>query len=207
MSKRRVSNPLALAVLACLAERPMHPYEMASTMRERHKDDAIKLNYGSLYAVMEALCRNKLIVAKETVKEGRRPERTVYELTEAGSHELNDWLSELLSQPVKEFTHFEAGLSLMPVLAPAEVVALLEHRCDILEIGIGTAKSVLGHIREKNVARLFVIDREYELALREAELSWTRKLIAEIKAGQLDGIEGWRGFHAGNSETMDAANR
>jgi DNA-binding PadR family transcriptional regulator len=207
MSKRRVSNPLALAVLACLAERPMHPYEMAITMRERHKDDAIKLNYGSLYAVMVALCRHKLIVARETVKEGRRPERTVYELTDAGSHELNDWLSELLSQPVKEFTHFEAGLSLMPVLPPTEAVALLEHRCDILEIGIGTAKSVLAHIREKNVARLFVIDREYEMALREAELNWTRRLIAEIKAGQIDGAEGWRDFHAGNSETMDTADR
>ena len=64
MSERPVSNPLALAVLACLAERPMHPYEMASTMRERRKDEAIKLNYGSLYSVIEALCRNAFIVAK-----------------------------------------------------------------------------------------------------------------------------------------------
>ncbi len=52
--KRKVSNPLALAVLACLFERPMHPYEMASTMRERHKDESIKLNYGSLYTVTES---------------------------------------------------------------------------------------------------------------------------------------------------------
>jgi DNA-binding PadR family transcriptional regulator len=64
MTKRKVSNPLALAVLACLAERPMHPYEMASTMRERHKDDSIKLNYGSLYSVIELLCRNQFIEAK-----------------------------------------------------------------------------------------------------------------------------------------------
>ena len=54
------SNPLALAVLACLIERPMHPYEMASTMRERHKDESIKLNYGSLYTVTEALQRHLL---------------------------------------------------------------------------------------------------------------------------------------------------
>ena len=33
MTRRRVSNPLALAVLSCLAERPMHPYEISTTLR------------------------------------------------------------------------------------------------------------------------------------------------------------------------------
>ena len=57
MAARRtsISNPLALAVLACLHERPMHPYEMASTMRERGKEQSIKLNYGSLYTVVDNL--------------------------------------------------------------------------------------------------------------------------------------------------------
>lgn len=195
MSKRRVSNPLALAVLACLAERPMHPYEMASTMRERHKDDAIKLNYGSLYSVIEALCRNQFIVAKETVKEGKRPERTVYELTEAGSHELSDWLSDLLAEPVKEFTQFEAGLSLMPALSPAEAVAVLQQRCDMLEIGIAKSKSVLSYTRGKKLPRLFVIDREYHTMLHQAELAWTRALIADISSGKLEGMEEWQSWY------------
>ena len=55
MTRRRVSNPLALAVLACLTERPMHPYEISTTLRTRGKEQSIKLNYGSLYAVVEAL--------------------------------------------------------------------------------------------------------------------------------------------------------
>ncbi len=63
MTKRKVSNPLALAVLACLWERPMHPYEMASTLRERGKDQSIKLNYGSLYTVVEGLQQHGLIVS------------------------------------------------------------------------------------------------------------------------------------------------
>ena len=45
MSKRPVSNPLALAVLACLWERPMYPYEMTTTLRERGKEDSIRLNF------------------------------------------------------------------------------------------------------------------------------------------------------------------
>src|SRR5947208_7127469 len=118
--RRSTSNPLALAVLACLFERPMHPYEMASTMRERGKDQSIKLNYGSLYTVVEALQQHGLIVAQETEREGRRPERTVYRITAAGRMELIDWVSELLSTPTKEYTWFEAGLSLIPVLPPED---------------------------------------------------------------------------------------
>ncbi len=118
MTRRKVANPLALAVLACLEERSMHPYEMATTMRARHKDESIKLNFGSLYTVVEALQRHGLIEAQETEREGRRPERTVYRITEAGSAELFDWLSELISVPGKEYLRFEAGLSLLPVLTP-----------------------------------------------------------------------------------------
>ncbi|CAN5382664.1 PadR family transcriptional regulator [soil metagenome] len=195
MTPRKVSNPLALAALACLAEKPMHPYEIASTLRERNMDAAIKLNYGSLYAVMEALCRNQLIVQKETTKEGRRPERTVYELTPAGSHELNDWLSELVAQPAKEFTQFEAGLALLPVLPPREAAALLKRRCESLELAIAHERSVLDFTGAKQLARVFVIDREYRMSQIEAELAWTRRLVAEMEAGTLDGLNEWQGFH------------
>ncbi len=34
------SNPLALAVLVLLFERPMHPYEIAATLRIRNKGGA-----------------------------------------------------------------------------------------------------------------------------------------------------------------------
>ena len=110
MPPRRRSNPLSLAVLACLVERPMHPYEMGTTMRTRGQDQSIKLNYGSLYTVVEALARAGLIDAQETARAGKRPERTVYAITEAGRREFVDWLSELLRTPMKEWPQYEAGL-------------------------------------------------------------------------------------------------
>ncbi len=63
MPPRNRSNPLALAVLICLAERPMHPYEAATTLRQRGKQFSVRLNYGSLYAVVESLERRGLIEA------------------------------------------------------------------------------------------------------------------------------------------------
>ncbi len=196
MSRRKVSNPLALAVLACLYERPMHPYEIASTLRERHKDESIKLNYGSLYSVVEALKGHSLIVEQQTARQGNRPERTVYELTDAGRLDLIDWLSELLCRPVKEYTRFEAGLSLLPVLPPNDVQALLEERCRRLEIEIEQYDALRKVVTEKKlVPRLYLIESEYRISLRHAELSWTRKLIADLAAGELEGMQQWREFH------------
>ncbi|HEV8064303.1 MAG TPA: PadR family transcriptional regulator, partial [Acidimicrobiales bacterium] len=69
------SNPLALAVLVSLYERPMHPYEVAQTLRDRAKHESVRLNYGSLYSVVDGLEKRGLIRVRETVREGRRPER------------------------------------------------------------------------------------------------------------------------------------
>jgi DNA-binding PadR family transcriptional regulator len=87
------NNPLALAVLICLYERPMHPYEVSTTLRQRQKHDSIRLNYGSLYAVVDSLERRGFIVASGTERSGRLPERTIYELTGSGRVEMHDWLT------------------------------------------------------------------------------------------------------------------
>ena len=195
MTRRKVSNPLALAVLACLYERPMHPYEIASTLRERHKDESIKLNYGSLYSVVESLKGHALITEQETERQGNRPERTVYQITDAGRLELIDWLSELLCRPVKEFTRFEAGLSLLPVLPPKDVVALLEERCRRLVVELEQYQTLRKLVATHQVPRLFLIESEYRMILREAELKWTRALIADITSGSLEGMDRWLQHH------------
>ena len=200
MSRRKVGNPLALAVLACLSERSMHPYEVATTLRERHLDDAIRLNYGSLYAVIEALVRHGFISPKETLKDGRRPERTVYTLREAGSHELSDWLSELLAQPAREYPQFEAGLALLAALAPDEVAKLLARRIDMLEIAITKARAVLQKTREKKLVRLFTLDREYALMRLEAELDWVRRVATEIASHEIEGFARWHSWYAPERE-------
>jgi len=195
-----VNNPLALVVLACLTEHPMHPYEMATTMRERGKDQSIKLNYGALYTVVEALKQHGLIVAQETERAGRRPERTVYHLTDAGRMELIDWLSELISTPVKEYTWFEAGLSLVPVLPPEDAAALLAQRCNHMEMEIVQGRSLLQLAAQRGVARLHLIEGEYLLAMREAELAWTRQFAEEIRSGTLEGMAEWVSYSGRSSE-------
>jgi len=183
--------------MALLYERPMHPYEMVSTMRERGKHESVRLRYSSLYSVVGALEREGLIVPRETVREGRRPERTIYEITGAGREEFLTWLRELLREPVKEYTQFAAGLSFLPGLLPEEAVALLEERVLLLEQETGELRSHLNDaIEQYKLPRLFVVESEHELMLKEAELEWVRGLVKEIEAGELGSLSEWRSLHA-----------
>jgi DNA-binding PadR family transcriptional regulator len=191
------SNPLALAVLICLGERPMHPYEAATTLRERQKHESVRLNYGSLYAVVASLERRGLIAPHETVRSGRRPERTVYALTAAGATELRDWLTQLISTPVKDYTSFEAALSFLPALPPEHVLELLRARAEHLQQE-GAARHGSRGLEGEPVPRLFWVEEEFRSALRDAELRYVRQLITDIGDGTLEGIEWWKRIHAPN---------
>jgi DNA-binding PadR family transcriptional regulator len=195
MPRRKVSNPLALAVLACLAERPMHPYEMSTTMRERGKHESIKLNYGSLYSVVESLQKHGLITPRETVKDGRRPERTVYEITPAGRLEFVDWLADLIGTPVKEYQSFEAGLSLLGGLDPDTAVRLLEGRSAVLRSQLHGGLEMRRYAANLGVPRLFLIEADYRRGQVEAEIEFVDKLVASIRDGSLDGVAYWRESH------------
>ena len=192
--RRKVSSMLALAVLAQLAEGPMHPYEIAATLRSRGKEHSIKLNYGSLYTVVDNLAKHDLIEAVEARREGRRPERTVYRLTEAGRAELADWMTELLSAPVKEYPQFEAALSLMPALGPDEVLDCLRQRVSILEKAIESGRAQITGLLT-TLPRLVVLETEYSLRMQQAELDWVRGLVSELEDGSLPGLADWHRWH------------
>jgi DNA-binding PadR family transcriptional regulator len=190
------ANPLALAVLVCLAERPRHPYEVATTLRQRQKHQSVRLNYGSLYGVVESLERRGLIEAQETRRSGRLPERTVYRLTEAGRIEVHDWLTELLSTPVKEYPAFQAALSFLPALPPEDVAALLAERAQRLQAELAQDAATRELAEKAGLPRLFWVEHEFEMALREAELRYVRQLAADISSGALDGTAWWREMQA-----------
>src|SRR5437667_12886892 len=95
-------SPLALSILQLLDERPMHPYEMASTMRDRHQDEFIRLNFGTLYHTVDVLERDGWILSVEREKEGRRPERTIYKISDSGREVLQRSRGELLRKPKRE---------------------------------------------------------------------------------------------------------
>ncbi len=190
------SNPLALAVLVCLHEKPMHPYEVAQTLRSRAKQESVRLNYGSLYAVVESLEKKGFVKATGTVQDGKRPQRTVYEITDAGATEMVDWLTELIGTPAKEYPAFMAGLSFLPALDPDDALAALRRRADALTVKLVSLRGVEKAAREAGLPRIFGLEAEYEEGQLVAERTFVTALADEMQSGTLEGLDLWRLFQS-----------
>jgi len=173
----------------------MHPYEISTTLRSRGKELSIKLNYGSLYSVVESLEKHGLIRARETTREGRRPERTVYEITDAGEIECEDWLAELISVPVREFTSLEAGLSLLPLLEPNEAARLLDERAERLRIDQRGIDAAHAEAKSMQLPELFLIESVFRRTMLAAELEFVTTLARDIRSGAFKGTDWWQRIH------------
>nr|WP_206439823.1 PadR family transcriptional regulator [Streptomyces scabichelini] len=180
--------------MVLLMEKPMHPYEIAQTLRRRGKDTTTKINYGSLYTVVQNLEKHGFVEVAEVQRQGRRPERTLYGITDAGREEASEWLSDLLAVPAREYPIFETALSLMGILHPDEVVRLLEERLNSLEVQAASARGGLAKLYE-TLPRIFLVETEYQLHMVEAQAEWVRGFLKEVEEGTLPGVEQWRTFH------------
>jgi DNA-binding PadR family transcriptional regulator len=191
---RKVRNMLGLAVLATVVERPMHPYEMATVIRDRGKDRDMGVKWGSLYTVVRNLHRHGFLEVVESSRNGGRPERTVYRITDDGRRELRDWVRELIAVPEREAPRFKAGLSVWAVLDPDEVTALLRKRLARLDEQNFAQRIALDEHR-REVPRMFLIEAEYDLALREADAEFTRALLDELARDAFPDQQRWRDWH------------
>src|SRR3954453_12386784 len=191
---RPVANLLGLAVLGTLVQRPMHRYEIATTIREQGKDDDMAVKWGSLYTVVQSLERHGLVEAIGTDRQGARPERTIYRITAAGRRELIEWTRELVATPSAEHPTFAAGLSMIAAVPPAEAVQLLEARLGRLEEVVATGRRSLA-VHATQVPRLFLVEDEYGLAMQDAEIAWLRGLLDELGSGAFPDLAMWQQSH------------
>lgn len=175
-----------LMVLVLLAETPMHPYEMQRLMQWRGKDQVVRVQRGSLYPAVERLASAGLIEPRETGREGRRPERTVYQLTEEGRDTAETWLSSMVRTVRNEFPEFPAALSFIPLLSAEDARSQLTARLLGLGKEIAALKSISADLREQyQLPRLFAIEDEYRLAMFEAEHAWISAVLDDLASGAL----------------------
>ena len=173
----------------------MYPYEMTTSLRERGKEDSIRLNFGSLYAVIKSLEKHALIEATHTERVGNRPERIVYAITAEGEVEAVDWLRELIAEPVKEYPAFETGLSLLPMLTPADATMLLGDRLERLDADLRGREHERQSPQVQQLPELFLIEFDYRVAMLRAEHAFVADLVDRIGSGDLGGIDMWSRLH------------
>ena len=168
----------------------MHPYRMHEVIKARGKDRIANVaQRNSVYQTIDRLVRAELIAVRETARAERRPERTVYEITDAGWTALREWTADMLSAPAREFPEFPAELASVMVLSPEDVTTRLETRAAGLRTSLAADRAAMRSVPD--LPRLFLLDEEYSLAVREAELRWVEGVLDALRSGELTWSAEW----------------
>ncbi len=184
MLSRTDRDVVALTVLALLMTGPKHTYEMHRMMIDTHKDFVTGLPR-SMYHAVEKLQRDGLIDAVETRRDGPRPERTVYALTDAGRASLRERVGKLLRTPDADSTSFVAALSFVGCIPVPHAREALGERAAELQRAADAEAAALDEVG-RTVPRLLLIELEYQLSKDRAEKAWVDGILADLDGGQLD---------------------
>lgn len=178
-------TPLAVSVLALLRERSMHPYEMFTVLMNRQADQLVKVRPGSLYHTVERLERDGLAEATGTERDGSRPERTTYALTQAGQVAMQDWVRDALTEPRREHPVFPVALAESHNLPGEEVVALLTRYLQSLDAEINLMESGIEQVRADQLAEAHWLEVDYLVTVRRAERDWIAKTTNRMQTEDL----------------------
>jgi DNA-binding PadR family transcriptional regulator len=181
MPRDALANPVVLAALGALLERPMHAYQLAGVLAGR----GVPANRGSLYDTLEAMTRAGWAEPQQAQRDGGRPQRTPYAITPAGQAELARRLDLQVREPRQEFPEFLGAVSHLGVLGPVRAAEALAERAGRLAVLITETQRRLDEALAQNVPRLFVIEAEYALALLNAERDWVLAVADDITSGRL----------------------
>ncbi|OZG30300.1 PadR family transcriptional regulator [Williamsia sp. 1138] len=184
-------TPLAVLVLGLATERPMHPYEMFQTLVERREDRFAKLRPGSLYHTVGRLHDRELLLVSDIQREGNRPERTVYAITDDGRAMLRDNIAAMLSTPADEYPALYLALAEAHTLGRGEVVDLLEQRVDAMHDQLEAIDAEVSRAAARGFPEMFMLDAGCRRVALAAQIEWIRQLRGRLATGQLMWLDEW----------------
>lgn len=168
----------------------MHPYRMHEVIKERGKDRVANVaQRNSVYQTIDRLQRAGLITVLATTRDERRPERTVYAITPDGWFALREWTGDMIASPARDYPEFPAALASLMVLSPEDAMARLEQRSAYLRSSLDEDRKEMAAVPD--LPRLFLLDEEYSIAVREAELRWVDGVLDALRSGELTWSEDW----------------
>jgi DNA-binding PadR family transcriptional regulator len=182
-------TPLGIAALALLLERPMHPYEMYQTLVQRSEERVVKVRPGSLYHAVDRLSGQGLVRAISTEREGNRPERTTYEITEQGNSVFTARIAEILATPINEYPEFPLALGESHNLPVESVIQLLRNRVALIRADLAVMDAGIDDLEAKRLPRKYWINVQYSRAISEVEATWLESLIDDLESGVLSWSE------------------
>ncbi|QVQ50134.1 PadR family transcriptional regulator [Spiractinospora alimapuensis] len=193
---RSSTRLLVLGVVLLL--QPVHGYDVRRELLSWGADQWANVSPGSIYNALKTLENDRLIEVSGSDREGRRPERTTYRVTETGDGEFtkllleNLWRSEMPNHPIL------VGTAFLPGLSREELESALRGRISKLEADVAFCEEGIRQVLEKPDPTygtvLFHVAESKRLTkmLLQAELEWTHGLLERVSSGELDKM--WSGY-------------
>jgi DNA-binding PadR family transcriptional regulator len=168
-----------LLLLGLLNLQRMHGYELHDFIEHRLHQIS-DLTKPTAYRMLDALYEQGL-VDRQLEREGRRPERQVYELTDAGRARFGALLREELGRAVRPVYSGDVALLFADQLPAVERLALLgERRRRVAELLAETTR--ICELHPTNTGARLAIDHDrFHL---EAEVRWLDSVIESDRSSE-----------------------
>ena len=173
-----------MVILGLLREKQLYGYEIKHII-EDHMGDWTSIAFGSIYFALGRLSKEGFIRKVAEEKQGKRPSKSVYEITERGKMEFLLLLRGIWENVKHESYDLDLALFFSDALSKKELLQYIKKR-------IQKSREVLRHIREhkneqlanKDVpARAEAIFEHTYLHLI-AEYKWLKKVYQGFAEGK-----------------------
>jgi DNA-binding PadR family transcriptional regulator len=173
-----------LVILGLLRERPLYGYEIKQLIEE-HMSDWTSIAFGSIYFALDKLAEEKFVEKMEVERAGKRPSRSVYQITSSGQEEFLRLLREGWQQFEREYFPLDVCLFFLGSLPPDEVITYLQSRKKALQ---GALEYVQSHRAEQladpEVPPLAAEIFDHTIFHTRAELEWVAGLLQKLESGK-----------------------
>lgn len=173
-----------LVILGLLRERPLYGYEIKQIIEE-HMNDWTSIAFGSIYFALDKLADEKFVEKVQIEHTGKRPSRSVYQITGAGRDEFLRLLRAEWQQVERQYFSIDICLFFLETIPLAEVKNYLKTRQTAL-------RSMLEHLQNHRseqlaipeVPRLAIAIFDHSFVHAQTELNWVTDLLQKLESGE-----------------------
>lgn len=174
---------IRLVLLGVLCMKPMHGYEIKHII-EDHMGDWTDIKFGSIYFSLSKLAEENNIEVVEESRQGNRPSRTIYRITDKGRQEYQKLLRKLFTSNNRTLYSLDIGIFFIKDLPKEEAVKYLDDQIKKTARALEYLRSHSDQLKNNpEVPKQASIITDHSQKHTEAEYNWlieARKQLDEL---------------------------
>jgi DNA-binding PadR family transcriptional regulator len=165
---------MRMPLLALLAKEPAHGYELKTQLEQIFGEAYPAPNIGQIYVTLQRLERDGLVCSQDVVQT-TRPNKRVYELTDAGREAVIDWIDKPSEGP-RVRDEFFMKLALSPQAGTSDRLGLInrQRRYYLAQL---RSLSELAAAADRRIPKLLI---EGAILHLQADLDWLQRCQEEV---------------------------